>query len=120
MRLSRKTLVLLTVFIISGCSSSASTSRIYTANGQRGYAINCSGVKRDWGACYQKAGSICEELGYEVLEVTGESGTMTDVTSSSQTSTAKTTTTHNRIMVIECKHPPAPDLNARKVPSGNQ
>lgn len=106
-------------FVIPGCGG-AGTSRIYTADGQRGYAVNCSGVKRNWGTCYEKAGSICEEQGYEVLEVTGESGTVTDVSSGSQSSTAKTTTTHNRIMIIECKHPVVTEQSVRKVPPGNQ
>lgn len=118
MILSKKLLVLLSVFIISGCGG-AGTYRIYTADGQRGYAVNCSGVDRNWGVCYQKAGSICEELGYDVLEVTGESGTVTDVDSNSQRSTAKTTTTHNRIMVIQCKRPEVSATNVRKTPSGN-
>lgn len=118
MMLSRKSLILLAVFIISGCGG-AGTYRIYTADGQRGYAVNCSGINRNWGVCYQKAGSICEELGYEVLEVTGESGTVTDVESNSKGSTAKTTTTHNRIMVIQCKPPVVPEQNVRKKPQEN-
>lgn len=93
------------IAILAGCGTEASSSRIYTAEGKRGYAVNCSGVKRDWGHCYQKAGLICEDAGYDVIEVTGEAGTVTDVKSSTGMSTATTTTTHNRIMVIQCKHP---------------
>jgi len=104
--MNRKTLILLVAaLLVSGCGHEAGSSRIYTADGKRGYAINCSGLDRNWGHCYQKAGIICEDLGYEVLEVTGEAGTVTNVKSSSAVSTATTTTTHNRIMVIQCKHP---------------
>lgn len=102
--LYRNLVVIISAILLVGCGSSASSSRIFTADGQRGYSINCSGIDRNWGTCYQKAGSICEELGYEILEVTGEAGTVTDVESTSKKSTAKTTTTHNRIMVIQCKH----------------
>lgn len=118
MVLSRKYLILLPVSLLMGCGG-AGNSRIYTADGKRGYAINCSGIDRNWGVCYQKAGSICEELGYDVLEVTGESGTVTDVESNSKRSTAKTMTTHNRIMVIQCKQPEIAVTNVRKIPAGN-
>jgi hypothetical protein len=101
----RNLVIIASTILLVGCASGASSNRIYTADGKRGYAVNCSGVDRNWGTCYQKAGSICEEKGYDVLEVTGEAGTVTDVESNSKASTAKTTTTHNRIMVIQCKHP---------------
>ena len=113
MILSRNIFIVISTFLfLVGCGTPASYNRIYTADGKRGYAVNCSGVDRNWGTCYQKAGGICEEQGYEVLEVTGEAGTVTDVESTSKVSTAKTTTTHNRIMVIQCKPPivPEPDL----------
>ena len=115
MILSRNSVMVLAMLFLVGCGSSASSSRIFTADGKRGYAINCSGVDRTWGTCYQKAGSTCEEQGYEILEVTGEAGTVTDVQSSSKMSTAKTTTTHNRIMVIQCKHPDDVESDAPKV-----
>lgn len=102
--MNKNIIILLAAAFVSGCGTEASSSRIYTSEGKRGYAVNCSGVNRNWGHCYQKAGIICEDLGYEVLEVTGEAGTVTDVKSSAAVSTATTTTTHNRIMVIQCKH----------------
>lgn len=99
-----RTLFVTGIFLIlSGCVVSASSSRIYTAEGTRGYSVDCSGVKKNWGHCYQKAGNICKTNGYDILEVTGESGTVTEVESSSSNSTATTNTTYNRIMVIECK-----------------
>ncbi len=91
--------------VLSGCGVAASSMQIYTAEGKRGYSINCSGGDRNWGLCYQKAGNICKERGYEVLEVTGEAGTVTAVKSGTGMSTATTTTTHNRIMIIQCKLP---------------
>jgi hypothetical protein len=99
-------ILLTAALFVSACGTEAGSSRIYTSEGKRGYAVNCSGLDRNWGHCYQKAGIICEDLGYEVLEVTGEAGTVTNVKSSSAMSTATTTTTHNRIMVIQCKQPP--------------
>lgn len=88
--------------IVSACNS-ASSSKTYTMEGKQGYTINCSGQDKDWGLCYQKAGSLCEDKGYDILDATGESGIVTDVKSSAAVSTTKTMTTHNRIMVIQCR-----------------
>ncbi|MEQ1790347.1 MAG: hypothetical protein ABL857_07880, partial [Rickettsiales bacterium] len=89
---------------------SASSSKVFTADGESGYVLNCSGIKRNWGACYEKAGDICGKVGYEVIEVTGEAGTQTAVQSSSGLSTATTTTTYNRVMVMKCKAPIEDDI----------
>jgi hypothetical protein len=92
-------IIALSIFLLIGCGNHAKYKEIFTSEGKKGYTISCSGVDKDWSLCYHKAGNICEERGYEVLEVTGEAGTVTAVKSS----TATTTTTHNRIMVIQCK-----------------
>ncbi len=98
-------LVIFSCLMLVACGEFASSTQIYTSEGKKGYAVNCSGVKRNWGLCYQKAGTICKERGYEVLEVTGEAGTITSVQSGTGMSTATTNTTHNRIMIIQCKFP---------------
>ncbi|MEZ5691339.1 MAG: hypothetical protein R3D71_06715 [Rickettsiales bacterium] len=99
----KKTIIIISLLALSGCIKTASTSKIYTADGNKGYSVNCSGADKDWGYCYQKAGDLCKERGYDVLEVTGEAGTVTSMKSSAGVSTAKTSTVHNRIMVIECR-----------------
>ena len=101
--------ILLSVFLLAGCGVSASAIPIYTADGKKGYSINCSGGNRNWGLCYQRAGNICKERGYDVLEVTGEAGTVTSVKSGAAMSTATTTTTHNRIMIVQCQRPELPE-----------
>jgi hypothetical protein len=100
----------LSALLLVACTS-ASASKTYTPEGKLGFSINCSGVEKDWGMCYQKAGSLCENKGYDILDVTGETGTTTDVKTADGLSTTKTTTTHNRIMIIQCKAP-----NERRIP----
>ncbi len=66
--------VLLGVLVlIGGCATAKQT---YTADGQQGYSINCSGSALTWGMCYEKAGKLCGENGYEVLEKSGDQGAM--------------------------------------------
>lgn len=56
---------------LSGC---ATASKTFTADGQEGYSITCSGSALNWGMCYEKAGDMCGQKGYEFLEKTGDQG----------------------------------------------
>jgi len=48
--------------LITGCASSVPIS---TQNGKLGHAVNCSGG--NMGHCYQKASTLCEGRGYDIL-----------------------------------------------------
>jgi hypothetical protein len=65
--------VLLVAIIGASCATSRET---YTADGRVGYSINCSGTALNWGNCLEKAGDICGERGYTVLEKSGDQGTV--------------------------------------------
>lgn len=117
MGMFRNLSLFLAILGLAGCGASASSTGVFTAEGKRGYVVNCSGGDRNWGLCYQKAGSICEDRGYEILEVTGEAGTVTAVKSATGLSTATTTTTHNRIMIMQCKPPVFVPASPEAVPS---
>jgi hypothetical protein len=65
------------VLFVAIMGASCTTSReTYTADGRVGYSINCSGTALNWGNCLEKAGDICGEKGYTVLEKTGDQGTV--------------------------------------------
>lgn len=66
-------IILLIVAVLGGCATAKKT---YTADGKEGYSITCSGSALNWGMCYEKAGEICGSKGYEVLEKSGDQGTM--------------------------------------------
>lgn len=61
----------LLLLLMTGCATSR---EIYTSQGQLGHSINCSGSALNWGMCYEKAGKLCGEKGYEVLEKSGDQG----------------------------------------------
>ena len=50
--------------ILTGCASSSPT---YAPDGSKAYSLDCSGSARTWGMCYEKAGELCKEKGYEVV-----------------------------------------------------
>jgi len=70
----KRLFVLLTVAVgMSGC---ATASKTYTPDGKEGYSISCSGSALNWGMCYEKAGDLCGAKGYEVLDRSGDSGSI--------------------------------------------
>lgn len=62
-------IALLVATAVSGC---ASVMESYSQDGRKAYALNCSGTARGWDKCFSKAGEICKEAGYDVLDRTGE------------------------------------------------
>jgi hypothetical protein len=54
-----------------GCATAMQT---YTPQGRVGYTIDCSGSLLNWGRCYKKAGDLCAERGYDVIDKSSEQG----------------------------------------------
>lgn len=70
----RNILICLSIAVcLSGC---ATANKTYTSDGKEGYSITCSGSALNWGMCYEKAGQLCGQKGYEILEKTGDQGAM--------------------------------------------
>lgn len=86
---------LLIVLLLSGCAALATPTHL--PDGSMGYGINCS--NSDWNACYQKAGELCKERGYEVI--TGGSEQSAVVTANPYALYGGTMTT--RTMIVKCK-----------------
>lgn len=64
----KKALLLIPLLILLGCSTSVYPT--FTSTGGPGYRLVCGGLfgDGDTGACYQKAGQVCESQGYRVLQ----------------------------------------------------
>jgi hypothetical protein len=69
--MSRVLAVLAVVSALVGC---ATASKTYTPDGRQGYVIDCSGQALNWGKCYEKAGDLCGNTGYDILTQTGDQG----------------------------------------------
>lgn len=89
-------LLSLLVFEICGCAVARKT---YAPDGSEGYVLNCSGTASTWGRCYERAGDICGEKGYEVLEKISE-----NLQSSSGNVVERHSATDiNRNLIIKCR-----------------
>mgnify|MGYP000462904868 CR=1 FL=1 len=93
----RKTVLALAALAsLSGC---ASASKTYGPDGRDAYSINCSGLARTWGMCYEKAGSLCGPKGYEVLAQGSDRGAVATVNPSGGFAAS----TISRSLLIRCK-----------------
>jgi hypothetical protein len=84
---------------IMGASCFATSRETYTADGRPGYSINCSGTGLNWGMCLEKAGDLCGERGYTVLEKSSDQGSV--VTGGPLGRYGGSVTSRN--MIVECK-----------------
>ena len=62
-------LLTLVFVLLAGCGTTV--SKTYLANGEQGYAIDCSAAGADLIDCYEKAGNLCGASGYEVIGAGG-------------------------------------------------
>lgn len=95
MKLNSLLLILGALFI----SSCAGASKTYTSEGKEGYSLNCSGLARNWGMCYEKAGEICGEKGYKILEKSNQTGTSIQASGG----ILQGNSLHFRTMIVQCK-----------------
>jgi hypothetical protein len=92
-------LVILSLLIIfmTACATSRET---FTPDGRIGHSINCSGSVLHWGKCFEKAGEICGEKGYEVIARSGDQGSMIAANQFGLYGESVTT----RSLVVQCKN----------------
>ena len=50
-----------------GCASSPTVKESYAPSGKASYQISCNNMSASLAPCYQKAGEICKEKGYSVI-----------------------------------------------------
>jgi hypothetical protein len=87
---------LLAVITLNACATSTQT---YAPDGGQAHSINCSGAALTWGMCYEKAGSICKERGYDVVG----GGTDANGVVTANNGSAVGVRGSTRSMVIKCK-----------------
>jgi hypothetical protein len=87
---------LLAAITLNACATSTQT---YAPDGGQAHSINCSGAALTWGQCYEKAGSICKERGYDVVGGGSDANGVVTANNGSAVGVRGT----NRSMVIKCK-----------------
>jgi hypothetical protein len=91
-----KTITILAALSLFGCATSTQT---YAPDGGQAHSINCSGAALTWGMCYEKAGSICKERGYDVVGGGSDANGIVTANNGSAVGVRGST----RSMVIKCK-----------------
>lgn len=90
--------IVISIFVIalSGCATSKQT---FAPDGKSAHSIDCSGEFTNWSGCYEKAGELCKEKGYEII--TGNAENYQSVTITKDLALGESNT--NRNLLIKCK-----------------
>lgn len=96
----KKIFSFLAIIVLAGCASATKT---YAPDGRVAYSLDCSGTARNWGMCYEKAGEICKEKGYDTIMVNGEQGASVGAYANQQNAGLYGSSLHFRSMTIACK-----------------
>ncbi|MEE9302380.1 MAG: hypothetical protein V3U84_01210 [Thiotrichaceae bacterium] len=57
------------ILILYGC---AITKETYLSDGSKGYSISCDGAAVGINVCFEKAGELCGEKGYKIVNREGQ------------------------------------------------
>jgi len=68
MKLAKRIAPVALIILLQGC---VITSDVYLADGSKGHNINCGGTVLNYSDCLAKAGEICGEKGYSVVNREG-------------------------------------------------
>ena len=93
-------LSLATLLCLAGC---VTVKEVYGPDGDKAFTLNCSDdTGATWDHCYEKAGEICLESGYTILEknidqsASGSAGTLDEEVFGLYDSQ------NNRVLMIQC------------------
>ena len=91
---------LVTLILLGGC---VTVKEVYGPDGRKAYTLNCSDDRSaTWDHCYEKAGEICLENGYTILEknidhsASGSAGTLDEEVF------GRYDAQNNRVLMIRC------------------
>ena len=94
-------LSLATLLCLAGC---VTVKEVYGPDGDKAFTLNCSDdTGATWDHCYEKAGEICRESGYTILEknidqsASGSAGTL------DEEGFGRYDSQNNRVLMIQCK-----------------
>ena len=89
------------IFLAALVTACATSREVYTSTGELGYSIDCSGTGLDWDMCLEKAGKLCPEQGFEILQTSSDTGNYSFQQPGSDTGFAWIHL-KNRNMIIAC------------------
>lgn len=89
---------------LTGC---ATVHETYAQDGRKAYTLNCSGLARGWDKCFQSAGDLCKQSGFDVIDRSDESASAVGGGFSGSSGSMFGAKTNERSMVVACKKPAA-------------
>jgi len=90
---------ILGLFLLSSC---VTTESVYGPDGKEAILIDCSGEYITWGQCQAKAGELCQERGYKVIERDTDTGVSSSISGTGGSVFGSSSTTVTRTMMIRC------------------
>jgi len=98
----RSAAVLLVALLpLTGC---VTTKEIYGPDGQKAYTLNCSDdLSATWDHCYEKAGEICREKGYRILQQQSDTSASGSAGTWGEDLFGEYSKNNNRVLMIQFK-----------------
>jgi len=98
-RIARCSAIVPVALALTTIAACVTVEETYGPSGNPAYVLDCSGTAFSWGDCYAKAGEICKERGYDVVQHSEERGAVGSASSAG----AFGGSLHFRSMTIECR-----------------
>ena len=91
---------LVTLILLAGC---VTVKEVYGPDGRKAYTLNCSDDRSaTWDHCYEKAGEICRENGYTILEKNIDQSASGSAGSLDKEVLGRYDAQNNRVLMIQC------------------
>ena len=92
--------VALVIGFILGCATS---SEVFLADGSKGYNISCRGAVMNFSHCHEKAGEICGDRGYVLVNQFGDAVPFATAGGGSAAFFGSAGTSTTRNIFVKCK-----------------
>ena len=91
---------LVTLFLLTGC---VTVKEVYGPDGRKAYTLNCSDDRSaTWDHCYEKAGEICRESGYTIVEKNIDQSASGSAGILDEEVFGRYDSQNNRVLMIQC------------------
>lgn len=98
--MKRNSLILAGAALLASClAGCAFASKTYAPDGRQAFSISCDGLANSWSKCFQKAGSICKDNGYDTFTQSSDGGVLVSATPAVATGGSVI----SRTLLVACK-----------------
>ena len=69
MKSNKYIIFILSALLLASCTTA---KEISLPDGSKGYSVSCGGTLNSFASCFNKAGEMCGDKGYQILDKSGE------------------------------------------------